>query len=255
MPIQWIDAARDNLYKAANKYADIQREIDKYNKVFETYSQASPETQMRAASVMRQAINEYNWLKKQQEENAIKIYEAQQRVNYYKENTPGIVQPKEYNSVWENVSPEIIIEWVPASPTETIPVMNVATPWILNNSAPAVTRANTIDTNTTMDVPNVVSFPNNTINPTAPVWAMNYNTSLTPQYPNTTIGPVNTKTSTPQTTNWANYYWQGNVATYNWTWGVASMSTPWYTWPINRNIWKWLPTSRRNLRSIWGKFT
>ena len=62
----WIDAARNNLNIASNSYADIQKQLDRYNKVFEAYSMASPETQIRAASVMRQAINEYNWLKKQQ---------------------------------------------------------------------------------------------------------------------------------------------------------------------------------------------
>lgn len=60
MPIQGIDTARENLKKASNSYADIQKQLDRYNKVFETYANASPETQMRAASVMRQALNEYN---------------------------------------------------------------------------------------------------------------------------------------------------------------------------------------------------
>jgi hypothetical protein len=45
---------------ASDNYAKIQRELDRYNKIFETYANANPETQMRAASVMRQALNEYN---------------------------------------------------------------------------------------------------------------------------------------------------------------------------------------------------
>lgn len=53
---------------------------------------ASPETQIRAASVMRQAINEYNSLKAQQENNALRIYQAQNLVDYYN-NTPTEVQP------------------------------------------------------------------------------------------------------------------------------------------------------------------
>lgn len=230
MSIQsWITTAADNLKKASDSYADIQRQIDRYNKVFETYANASPETQMRAASVMRQAIDEYNWLKKQQEENAIKIYEAQQRVNYYKENTPGIVQPKAYNSVWEGVSPVINVSWTPVASTETVPVMNISTPWTLNNTTPvANVQTNALDTNTTMNVPNVVSFPtNNKISPTAPVWLTNYLNSQTPQYGWTTIWPVDNRTATPQTTNWSNYYWQWNVTTYTWTWGIASINNLW----------------------------
>ena len=88
MPIQGIDIARNNLANARNSYADIQRQLDRYNKVFETYANASPETQIRAASVMRQALNEYNGLKKQQVENALKIFEAQQWTDYYRNNTP-----------------------------------------------------------------------------------------------------------------------------------------------------------------------
>lgn len=255
MPIQqWINMATDNLKKASDSYADIQRQLDRYNKVFETYAQASPETQMRAASVMRQAINEYNWLKKQQEQNAIKIYEAQQRVNYYKENTPWVVQPKQYNSVWEGVSPGVMTEWTPIAQTETIPVMNVSTPWTLNNNTPIPAQVNAIDTNTTMNVPNVVSFPNNnTISPTMPVWLTNYINSQTPQYGWTTMWPVDNRTATPKTTNWSNYYWQGNVATYNWTGSIASISNLWTynnttSSTPGRKFWQ---RSSRRLATLW----
>ena len=87
MALQGIDAARNSLWKASNSYADIQRQLDRYNKVFEAYANASPETQIRAASVMRQALDEYNSLKRQQEENTLKIYEAQSWVDYYNNNS------------------------------------------------------------------------------------------------------------------------------------------------------------------------
>jgi hypothetical protein len=57
---QNIGMPKNNLQTAIDSYADIQKQLDRYNKVFETYVNASPETQMRAASVMRQALDEYN---------------------------------------------------------------------------------------------------------------------------------------------------------------------------------------------------
>ena len=98
MPLLWINEARNNLSTASDNYAKIQRELDRYNKIFETYANANPETQMRAASVMRQALNEYNWLKRQQQENAVRIYEAQNWVDYYNNNNNRVQTPV---NIWQ----------------------------------------------------------------------------------------------------------------------------------------------------------
>lgn len=230
MAILWMDAARNNLLTATNSYADIQRQLDRYNKVFETYSHASPETQMRAASVMRQAINEYNWLKKQQEENAVRIYEAQQWVDYYNNKQTQVQQSplvqRRVNDTLDNT--------VQAMPTETIPVVAISTPWKLNNNAPATNvEVNALDTNKTMNVSTLPTINPSNVNPTVPVWVSNIISSQTPKYPNTSIGPTNTVTNT---INWPNY-WPGSVATTPGTGNVVALSTP-ASLGRKSNLWK-----------------
>lgn len=229
LPI-WLETARNSLSVASNSYAEIQRQLDRYNKVFETYANASPETQIRAASVMRQALNEYMGLKKQQEENAMKIYEAQSWVDYYN-NSPAQVQPLETYSINNNINQNV--DFVRADPTEQVPMIAMATPWKLNNSAPTVAAENAIDTNTTMNVPVNSVFANanlqNSINPTTPAGVTNIINSQTPKYGNTTIKPV-----TPTYNVTTNKYWPGNVATIG-TWGMVT--TPWTnTWRRWTNI-------------------
>lgn len=233
----WIDAARNNLLLASNSYADIQRQLDRYNKVFETYATASPETQMRAASVMRQALNEYNGLKKQQEENAIKIYEAQQRVDYYNRTPQGSQSTQ--SRVAETASVAQPVEQVNVA-TEQVPVITTSTPWTLNNNAPTTNvEVNAIDTNRTMNVSNAIGAPKSTVNPTAPIWN-------TPKYPNTTISPVNT--TSPTNINWPNY-WPGSVASMPGTWWVAWMgSLPKITYKSNSNNWI------NTLKRWWNKY-
>jgi len=247
MAILWMDAARNNLLTATNSYADIQRQLDRYNKVFETYSHASPETQMRAASVMRQALNEYNRLKKQQEENAVKIYEAQQWVDYYNNRqAPTQQMPLVTNRVDSTV--ENIVQ---AAPAETIPVVATATPWKLNNNAPATNvELNALDTNQTMNVSTTPTPNPSNVNPTVPVWVSNIISSQTPKYPNTTIWPTNTTTNN---ISWPNY-WPGSVATTPGTGNVATLnnqvslgrkSNLWKN--INNYIRKWLTYLYNNL--------
>lgn len=220
MALQWIDVARSNLWKASNSYADIQRQLDRYNKVFETYANASPETQMRAASVMRQALDVYNGLKKQQEENTIKIYEAQQWVDYYN-NKPQKEQPAQSRTV-ETAPVTQQVEQVNVA-TDQVPVISTSTPWVLNNNAPTTNmEVNAIDTNKTANVSNPVVTSTNKINPTAPIWS-------TPKYPNTTIGPVTNNQTT--TIKWPNY-WPGSIATMPGTWNVLTMPT---TYRSNNN--------------------
>ena len=221
----WIETARNNLSVASNSYAEIQKQLDRYNKVFETYANASPETQIRAASVMRQALNEYLGLKRQQEENAVKIYEAQSWVDYYNNNSSQ-VQPLEVYSVDNKLNQNVSSDFVRANPTEQIPVISTATPWTLNNNTPSTLVENAIDTNATMNVPVNSVFANlnaqNKINPTASVWNTNILNSQIPKYPNTSIRPVdNTSTYNITTTN---KYWPGNVVTVG-TWGT--ITTPW----------------------------
>ena len=240
MPIQGIDTARENLRKASNSYADIQRQLDRYNKVFETYANASPETQMRAASVMRQALNEYNWLKKQQQQNTLKIYEAQSYINYFNKQQPQTVQATQLHSIETTPTLYPIEDMVVARPTQEISVISTATPWTLNNNAPVRNvELNAVDTNQTMNVSNPV-FNNlnnqNTISPTTPVWVTRIVNSQTPQHSNTTIGPV------PVTYKPTVTYWPGTNA------GISSGSalvTPNTT--LTQNTWKRWTYNRRKL--------
>lgn len=190
----WIDLARNNLSAANNSYAEIQKQLDRYNKVFDVYSKASPETQIRAASVMRQALNEYNGLKKQQEENALRIYEAQNWINYYNSNPSNTI-----TQTW-------LTETTPVSgvaPVETISIVTAATPGTLNNNVPATNiETNAIDTDTTMNVTTPVATVNQTYtNATTPVWVTRLINAQTPKYPNTSIRPANS----PYNYTWINY--------------------------------------------------
>ena len=233
MALWWIDVARNNLLLASNSYADIQRQLDRYNKIFETYATASPETQMRAASVMRQALDEYNGLKKQQEQNALKIYEAQQWVNYYKKNDVSQMKPTSVHSLQSNMVENPIVEITRAMPTEEISVISTATPWELNNTTPTTNvEVNAIDTNRTANVSASTNIQKSAINPTAPVGTTKIINSQTPKYPNTTMGPVNTTTYNLNTT----MYWPGSVATMPWTWSIVTIpNTSYSTWRKSNN--------------------
>ena len=224
----WIENARNSLQAASNSYADIQRQLDRYNKVFEVYSQASPETQMRAASVMRQAINEYNGLKRQQEENAIRIYEAQSWLNYYNRNGKWEVQQVQ-TPLQSQLSQAAINSFnmpeMQTAAVEEVPVITTETPWTLNNNTAATyVEANALDTDQTVNVPVNQVFANvqaqNTVKPTTPIWVTNYINSTTPKYPNTTISPVSTRSSYNYT--WSNYG-AGSVATINAPWTQTSI--------------------------------
>lgn len=137
MALTWINEARANLSVASNNYAKIQKELDKYNKLFQTYVKASPETQIRAASVMRQALDEYNSLKAQQEGNAIKMYEAQNWVNYYN-NVPTSGQATQI-AEQPNIDADIIQDlpninidsgtYEEEVQPEPSPTLNNMTPW------------------------------------------------------------------------------------------------------------------------------
>ncbi|MBO7691737.1 MAG: hypothetical protein J6T10_03785 [Methanobrevibacter sp.] len=121
---------------------------------------------------MRQAINEYSGLKRQQQENAVRIYEAQNWVNYYNAS-PIQVQPLEMYSVKEELNQEVPYDYMRTAPTEQIPVIATATPGTLNNNVPSTLVENAIDTNTTMNVPVNPVFTKaqaqNTISATTPV--------------------------------------------------------------------------------------
>ena len=83
---------------------------------------------MRAASVMRQAIDEYNGLKRQQEENALKMYEAQNWVTYYNNNNGQVTQPVVQNQPTQRPA---VLDMVPdtQSPVvEEVPVVTTQTP-------------------------------------------------------------------------------------------------------------------------------
>jgi hypothetical protein len=83
---------------------------------------------MRAASVMRQAIDEYNGLKRQQEENAIRIYEAQNWLNYYNRNSGGNVQPVTQSALAQRVSLNEGMPVVETAAVEEVPIITTETP-------------------------------------------------------------------------------------------------------------------------------
>ena len=164
MALTWIDEARANLSVASNNYVKIQKELDKYNKIFEVYSRASPETQQRAASVMRQAMDEYNGLKKQQEENSTRIFQARQWIDYYNRNNTQTVQQEQIKVLQPKMLEEQMISKPSAPEEEIIPVINTATPWVINNNTPSV------------NVEVVESAPINNQTPSSPatIWMVNY---------------------------------------------------------------------------------
>lgn len=222
MPVPWIDTARENLQRASANYANIQRQIDRYNKIFEAYSLASPETQIRAASVMRQALDEYNGLKRQQEENSLKIFEAQQWADYYNRSRPQQLQTTQSTANQTSTTNDALVDIVRPNPTEEIAVVTTATPWALNNNAPTTNvEVNAVDTNQTMNVPATDTIAQNNINPTLPIGVTKIINSQTPKYPNTTISPVNKQTYNLNT----NAYWPGNVTTMPGTWWIVSLPT------------------------------
>ncbi len=225
MALWWIDVARDNLIKASDNYASIQRQLDRYNKVFETYANASPETQMRAASVMRQALDEYNGLKKQQQENTIKIYEAQQWVNYYNKQAESPTVVPQLHTISYNYPQEDLIvgNTMSQAPVEETSIISTATPWTLNNNLPAGnTQTDALNTNTTMNVPTNPTFTNlnnqNKVNPT-PVLTQS-EIPFGPQYSNTTIGPRTTSTNAFSNINY-------------WAWSMAWMNNVYNSWLTN----------------------
>ena len=225
----WINEARNALSVASNNYAKIQRELDKYNKIFETYSRASPETQIRAASVMRQALNEYNSLKAQQEENMLKIYETQNWVNYYNKTpadvvvTPSVVQ-KQPIEVFQQDLPQVEIDTgtyqeEPAIVEET-PVIDTSIPWSSNLAYVNTTNTQNVRNEATLNA--VASTPGwrklLNLNNQNKVQTTSYKPNIqTPKYPNTTLKEA--------TSSWAknsNTYWTGNTAQINtissWVW-------------------------------------
>ena len=223
MALLWIDAARDSLAIASNNYAKLQKELDKYNKIFQTYVRASPDTQIRAASVMRQALNEYNSLKAQQEWNALKIYEAQNRVNYYNnnpagENTTVVDQTRLISSDLQQPTPQVDIdtgvyeEAVPAE--EEIITSDTTTPWA--SDIAVVTVANNQNDRSNA----ILNAVAKTATGRALINLNNQNkvrfqqpvTIQRPKYQNTSIRPA----STQWTRNIrSNTYWQWNIAGLN----------------------------------------
>ena len=209
MALTWIDEARANLSVASNNYIKIQRELDKYNKIFEVYSRASPETQQRAASVMRQAMDEYNGLKKQQEENSTKIFQARQWIDYYNKNNTQTVQQEQTEVLQPKMLEEQMISKPSAPEEEIIPVINTTTPWVINNNTPSV------------NVEVVESTPINNQAPSSPatVWMVNY--YQTPKSIN-----MNTNVSRSNRNNAIrSNYWPGSIAPMPWIWWLATLNT------------------------------
>lgn len=218
MAFTWINEARNNLSIASNNYAKVQKELDKYNKIFQAYSLASPETQIRAASVLRQAINEYNSLKAQQTDNALKIYEAQNWVNYYN-SMPAETQVEVTVDQAKPASPELI---------NNLPQVNIDT-WTYEEE-PAVQETPVL--NTTMpgssNVVNVATVQNNeaTLTPEtqavinrarAILWGWNKVKNYLPAYKPKQVTTQQSTTIKPATTQWTrnisiNRSGPGNVA-------------------------------------------
>lgn len=226
MALTWINEARNNLSVASNNYAKLQREIDKYNKLFQAYALASPETQMRAASVMKQAINEYNGLKAQQEDSALRIYEAQNWVNYYN-NMPSEVQVNPVVNQAKPISPELL---------NNLPQVNIDT-WTYEET-PAVQETPVLDTTVpgSSAIANVpVQATNEPVltpeaqakinNARAILWGnnkvRNYASTYKPTAAQTQTPKYQSTTIKPATTQWAR-----NISiNRSWAWNVAGINS------------------------------
>lgn len=226
MALTWINEARANLSVASNNYAKIQRELDKYNKLFQTYAFASPETQIRAASVMRQALNEYNSLKAQQEDNAIRLYTAQNWVNYYSNTPNDVPSVGDVSTTGQELN---IMPWVeidsgtyqqePIIQNET--VSNIPAP--ISNTASLQNAANDIALNATNETPvgrylTNLSNQNRVWYQSTPVSVQNIVGTKISKFPNTTL---NQNTSSWTNTIRANPYGQWNIA----SWTVSTINS------------------------------
>lgn len=99
MPTQEeINAARVELDIANDNYAATQARLDRYQRIFESYANASPETQARAASLMRTALDDYNNLRAQQYANEDRIAVAQNAFNAI--NAQIAQQPAAIATTW-----------------------------------------------------------------------------------------------------------------------------------------------------------
>lgn len=99
MPTQEeINAARVELDIANDNYAATQARLDRYQRIFESYANANPETQARAASLMQTALNDYNNLRTQQYANEDRIAVAQNAFNAI--NAQIAQQPAAIATTW-----------------------------------------------------------------------------------------------------------------------------------------------------------
>lgn len=95
MPTQEeLNAAQVELDIANDNYAQLADRYNKYKRLFETYANATPEQQARAAGAMRQAIDEYNQIRLNMYTAEDRIQQAQNRVNNYNSIINQPVQPQ-----------------------------------------------------------------------------------------------------------------------------------------------------------------
>ena len=110
MPTQEeINAAQMELDIANDNYAQLADRYNKYKRLFETYANATPEQQARAAGVMRQAIDEYNQIRLNMYTAEDRIAQAQNRVNNYNSIINQPVQPQVQR-----------VQRRPVTPTQTV---------------------------------------------------------------------------------------------------------------------------------------
>lgn len=238
MALTWINEARANLSVASNNYAKIQKELDKYNKIFEVYAHANPETQMRAASVMRQAMDEYNGLKRQQEKNSTRIFQARQWIDYYNKTTPQTARQEQAKSIQSPMPEWQVVNAPDTAVEETISVVDTATPWVINNNTPTVNVEISQVKNATASAPKIAS-------PTT-AWIVNYYQPFKSGRQTASIATKN---------KWSNIsrsnYWPGSVAPMPWTWGIATLNTtPIYNTNKSNSLWNILSDYARR----WARY-
>lgn len=213
--------------KARDDYAAVQEMIDRYNRVFETYARADVATQWRAQSVMRQALDEYNNLRLQQQTNTLRIYEAQRDVDRSQKISP-VTQPVVNDKYWQGANVATIAQnnMVPplVQPTETTEVSPASGVQPIAQVTPATT------TSPLGEVPTTVSTRR-----TVPTWVTNIINSQTPKYPGTTISPVTPTYTVP----WASYG-AGSVATMPSAQKYTNAQTS-GSYPASR-VWRRFPT-------------
>lgn len=227
MPTQQdIDLASARLQVVTDNYNNLQKQLDKYNAAFETYANSSLETQQRAASVMRQALNEYSNLKAQQQNNQLRIYEIQKQIDYYKRLatngalTESLVQNIQlpYEDTTAPKTSVAIAQEEAIAPAQT--ATQEPTQTVMPNLSKTSAVSNVVNNTATVQTPisptlNRVAQQNTV--PRRTVSSSAITASQGWRFPNTTISPHNFTLNVKRGMPWSGSFWYAR----SWAWTIV----------------------------------